>query len=359
METLEKFEKEATTIDGKLKTLTIEKDKALKKLAELTTRIQSEQEKEKIVNDYLRKTLDEERLIKDSINVVRSLSKKYGLTDQDFKSMLSLVERIGLLGMPGQTMDNVKSLIEKYQTLEKIETTIVGHREALEKLHLEIDKAEGRLHTSITAFTDAVNQIQQQTTTVLTKTGDAELAEMKQLRIESESGLKTLSQKAEESLNNIQSTSSGIVTALKAQSKTTLNRFDRHIADTLKKFSATEIALLKDHRKKITETYEQGQIELHNSLDDVKNATTSIHNAILEVRDDATKTGEMIGKMKVFEQINNLLKGEGTQNEIFVTMDLLCHRFKYWIENQSPPVDESLHSRLVSFIESLEEPKKG
>jgi len=51
---------------------------------------------------------------RNSINIVRSIIKKYSLTDQDFQNMLSLVEKVGLSGIPGQTMDSVKSLLEKY-----------------------------------------------------------------------------------------------------------------------------------------------------------------------------------------------------------------------------------------------------
>ena len=249
VETLQKFEDETSKMKENIKSLNIELNKATKSLNEITTRINSDQTKEKEVHANLLKIMDDERLYRNSINIVRSIIEKYSLTDQDFKNFLSLVEKIGIIRMPGQTIDNLKSLLDKYQTLERLETEILGRRDTLEKLKLETGKLEVKLESSSKEFTEATKKIQ----------------------------------------------------------------------------AATETTI-KD-----------------------------VHDSILKLRDDAIQTGELIGRLVLFSHINDLLKGQGKQTDILLTIDTLCNTFRSWILKHPTLLNSTLLNRLNDFIESLEE----
>jgi hypothetical protein len=133
--------------------------KVLRKAEASETRLHELQKREQETVTRLGKIQEEAQLFEDSVKVTKTL-ERYGLRDQDFKNLMYLTTRGGNPGMPSQTMEQVKLVLDQYCTLAKLEAEIKGRGETLQKMDSEIGKAEERLATSTKAFADESKRIE-------------------------------------------------------------------------------------------------------------------------------------------------------------------------------------------------------
>jgi chromosome segregation ATPase len=209
-----------------LKDLKDDQGKVSRKVDASEVRLHELQKREQETVNWLSKMQEEAQLIEDSVKVTKTLMERYGLRDQDFKNLMYLTTRGGTPGVPGQTMERVRLVLDQYRTLAKLEAEIKGRGETLQKLDSEIGKAEERLATSTNAFADESKRIEDFVENIQAsakKSTDATIATLTRLEAlaakDIDKTLGVVTEKATGSLKEAQTKASGALGEVLKQSR--------------------------------------------------------------------------------------------------------------------------------------------
>lgn len=321
-----------------------ENEDALNERKDLKTKVETARVELNEINGRLSKRRDEERFFEASTNVVKSLMQNYRLESRDFETMYSFFKKIGTPGMPGRTMDNVKTTIEYYHTLKGLEAAINGRKEALDKIDAELGKTEAQLEASTKAFTGVSEKIEQLFTKIQNTAKTVELnvqSSLGKLQTSSDASLKQVTEKARGEIGTAKDEALKSLTSIHDKNKTHLEDLAGQCGDTLKK-----IQNMNEEAKNLNKA----------QLDEWKKTQTQIvketQESINSIRDQAAKAGKTLGNLEALAPTLKVLTADGKPSEIYSAMSFICQQFNSWLLKNSPS-SSSIKDHLKYLVEDI------